>query len=65
METLAAWISVREAARILGISHNTLRKMIDDGEVSVVGTVGKRKLIVLDRTHIEWVAKRKLAAKAA
>lgn len=56
------WISVREAARILGVSHNTLRKMITDGEISTLNTFSARKDIVLDRAYIEREAARRRAA---
>lgn len=59
------WISVREAAVILGVSHNTLRKMIANHEIAVLGEFTGRKDLVLDRAYIEREAARRNAQKAA
>jgi excisionase family DNA binding protein len=56
------WISVREAARILGVSHNTLRRMIADGAIASLNTFSARRDIVLDRAYIEREAARRKAA---
>lgn len=52
------WISVRTAARIVGVSHNTLRGMIRRGEVPELGKVDGR-IIVLSRAQIEALAERR------
>lgn len=54
----SAWITVRTAARILGISHNTVRKEIERGDLPVLGKVDNR-IVVLDRAYIEREAKRR------
>jgi excisionase family DNA binding protein len=58
------WISVREAAVILGVSHNTVRKMIAQHELSVLGVFSNRRDVVLDRAYIEREARRR-AEKSA
>lgn len=58
------WISVREAAKLLGVSHNTLRKMIANNEIGVLGEFSSRKDLVLDRAYIEREAQRRQAEKA-
>jgi excisionase family DNA binding protein len=62
------YVSVRQAADILGVSHNTLRRMIRDNEISIIGVMGSRRAIVLDRLYIEREAARRgrpLDAKTA
>jgi excisionase family DNA binding protein len=61
---LNPWISVRTAARILGVSHNTVRKDIRDGKIAVLGYVDGR-IAVLDRNQIERLASSKSPVAAA
>jgi excisionase family DNA binding protein len=57
------WITVRTAARLLGVSHNTVRARIVKGEIPVLGYVDGR-IAVLDRTNIERLAERRVAKAA-
>ena len=54
----ATWITVRTAAKILNVSHNTIRAMIERNELPVVGYVDNR-IVVLDRLSVERVAERR------
>lgn len=59
------WISVREAAGLLGVSHNTLRKMMDNGEISFLGEFSKRRDVVLSKSYILREADRRKNQKEA
>lgn len=58
------WVTVRTAAKLLGVSHNTLRADIRRGVVPVVGYVDGR-IAVLDRNYIEREAQRREQIQAA
>lgn len=59
------WISVREAAIILGVAAGTVRRMIRDGELSYLGLYTSRRDIVLDKAYIEREAVRRTTIKAS
>jgi predicted DNA-binding protein (UPF0251 family) len=63
MEQKPVWIGVREAAEMLGVSHNTLRKLIAEGEVEIVGELGPQRAVALDPGYIaKKAAERKQGA---
>lgn len=59
------WISVREAALILRLSHTKVHQMIKAGQIEVVGTFTGRKDVVLDRDYIVAKAQELAAERAA
>jgi len=58
-------LGVADAADRLGVSRSTVHRLVDSGELPVVGELGRRRAVVLAAADVDALAARRAARREA